>query len=270
MKTYKIKGNRYSVKRLTIQDYYSLKMNIYMNDHENSFAVVSGLTGCPEKDLKTIPYQDWLELLIDVQQEINRALSDRGEELQTTFLHEDTVYGMMNLNECTIGEFIDLDIIVSSPDAEARLHEIMAILFRPLVDLDQHPYQIQDYDSDTSAARAESFRQMDLYQARKALGFFLDFARVSFEHTVESSIQLMAESQMITPERINSIKKTLYELHAAGMGLSSHSPLKIPSDLIKQANSTTKPPSTSSHTRSTKLDNKNEDWQRFLKNTKRN
>ena len=75
MKTYKIKGKKYSVKRLTIQDYYSLKMNIYMNDHENSFAVVSGLTGCPEKDLKTIPYQDWLELLIDVQQEINRALS---------------------------------------------------------------------------------------------------------------------------------------------------------------------------------------------------
>jgi hypothetical protein len=270
MRTYKIKGNKYTVKRLTIEDYYALKMNIYMNDHENSFAVVSNLTGCPEKDLKTIPYADWLELLVDVQTQINAALSDRGEELKTTFIHEDTVYGMLNLNECTIGEFIDLDIIISSPEAEARLHEVMAILFRPVEDIDEHPYRIQPYDADSSAKRAESFRRMDLYQARKALGFFLDFARVSFEHTVESSIQLMAESQMITPDRINQIRKILYELHEAGMGLSSQSHLRIPSDLIKPANSTTKQPSTSSRTRSMKLDNKNEGWQRFLKNTGHN
>jgi|DEB0MinimDraft_10_1074344.scaffolds.fasta_scaffold05645_3 hypothetical protein len=266
MKVYEINGKEYKIGRLTIQDYYNLKRDIYVQDLESSFSLVSKITGCPEEDLRSLSYQNWLTLLVDVQEQVNRALSETGEALKTCFEFEDTLYGMLDLNECTIGEFVDLDIILSSPDVETRLHEIMSILFRPVIDPNEIPYRIQPYDSAITKVRAEAFKKMDLYQARKALGFFLDFVRVSFEHTLEYSIQLMRESKMLTQDQIERIKAILWQLHEAGIQLSSSSHLKIPSDLMKQQNFTTKRPSTSSRGESTGLNNNSERWMKFLKN----
>lgn len=266
MRIYQINGKDYEIKRLTIQDYYNLKKDIYVEDLESSFNLVSKITGCPEEDLRGLSYQNWLTILVDVQEQVNQALSDTGEPLKTSFEFEGTIYGMLDLSECTIGEFVDLDILISAPDVEFRLHEIMAILFRPVIDPNEIPYRVQAYDPAITKIRSDAFKGMDLYQARKALGFFLDFVRVSLEHTLEYSIRLLTESQMLSQDQIDRIKAILWQLHEAGMQLSSHSRLKIPSDLMKQQGFTTKQPLTSSHGKSTELKNKNESLIKFLKN----
>ena len=81
-----------------------------------------------------------------------------------------------NLDEITLGEFADIETFIKS-DIEKHLPELMAILYRPIVEENNDVYTIKAYDGDISI-RAEEMKKMSAEQVQSALVFFWGFVNV--------------------------------------------------------------------------------------------
>jgi hypothetical protein len=127
-------------------------------------------------------------------------------------------YGLINLDKMSIGEFSDLDIITSSTNMEGRLHEAMAVLYRPLEKKMGIPYKVSEYDPDNFAQRAEEFKQFPLAQARINLGFFLTLGSTSLKATVDSLVKDLRQTGM-DPKRTEELIQILKKLPGIGTQL---------------------------------------------------
>jgi hypothetical protein len=81
-----------------------------------------------------------------------------------------------NLDEITLGEFADIETFIKN-DIEKHLPELMAILYRPIVEENNDVYIIEAYDGNISI-RAEEMKQMSAEQVQSALVFFWGFVNV--------------------------------------------------------------------------------------------
>tara|TARA_R100000781_G_scaffold3464_2_gene4866 strand:+ start:6415 stop:7062 length:648 start_codon:yes stop_codon:yes gene_type:complete len=76
-----------------------------------------------------------------------------------------------NLSEISIGEYADIEQYVTN-GLEENMHNIIAVLYRPIVKEDKDNYTITAYDSDKFEERAEIFKQMKAKDVNSALVFF--------------------------------------------------------------------------------------------------
>jgi len=238
-----INGNEYSIRDLTIADYYDLKHKALMQDMESAFEVVSRLTDIPRAELQKLKYEHWLELFIAVQGKINESFKKSESTTETRLNLGDKEFGLIDLQNASIGEFMDLDILVSSPDLETQMHKIIAILYRPFVETEDD-IVFEEYDSNRCANRAEIFLELPLTVAQQALSFFLDFARASLRHMLEFSIQEMTKNKDLTQDQASRLKKLIFELLEDGSIPSPYSQAKTFSSSTEQAGSTINSPLT--------------------------
>ena len=90
--------------------------------------------------------------------------------------HKITMHGIdygfhPNLEAITIGEYADIEQYVTN-GLEENMHNIMAVLYRPIVEEDKDNYTIAAYDSDKFDIRAEVFKKMKAKDVNSALVFF--------------------------------------------------------------------------------------------------
>jgi hypothetical protein len=90
--------------------------------------------------------------------------------------HKITMHGIdygfhPNLEAITIGEYADIEQYVTN-GLEENMHNIMAVLYRPIVEEDKDNYTITAYDSDKFEERAEVFKKMKAKDVNSALVFF--------------------------------------------------------------------------------------------------
>jgi hypothetical protein len=78
-----------------------------------------------------------------------------------------------NLDDLTLGEYADLENFIKI-GIEKSMPEIMAILFRPIVEKEKDIYSIAAYDGNITI-RAEKMKQMPAEQVQSALVFFWHF-----------------------------------------------------------------------------------------------
>jgi len=241
--TIQINGKDYKVREITIRDYYDLKNQIYMQDTESAFTVVSKLTGIGKQELGKLKYEHWLELFIAVQGNVNKSFKNENLKTETRLSIEDKVYGLVDLSNATIGEFMDLDILVSSPNLESQFHKVLAILYRPFVETEDD-IVFEEYDSNRCSNRADLFLDLPISVAQQALSFFLDFARASLRHMLEFSIQEMTKEGNLTKEQANRLKRLIFESLEDGSIHSPYSQAKTFSSSTEQAGSTINSPLT--------------------------
>ena len=74
------------------------------------------------------------------------------------------------LEDMTLGEWADIETFIKE-GLENNLHNIMAVLFRPVIERENEAYIIQAYDGNI-AVRAEKFKKMSAEQVKAALVFF--------------------------------------------------------------------------------------------------
>ena len=220
--TFQIGKDKYEVRDLTIQDYYDMQLELTLSDQLTGFKVVSELSGCPVDRLRSLSYDNWLALWITVQNQINTNITIEDSTFSPTVEVNGVTYGLINMDKITVGEFADLDVILSSANVERRLHEAMAVLYRPVTSSSGKKYKIEDYDSDTFADRAESFRNFSLPKAKVALTYFLLSGNRSLGATLDylsKTIQEMAT----TPEMQEKVQPILTKLQEDGLALLSRS-----------------------------------------------
>lgn len=233
-----INGKEYNIRQLSIRDYYDLKQKTLMQDMESAFEVVSKLTDIPPSELQKLKYEHWLELFIAVQGTVNDSFKSTQSTTETRLNLEDKEFGLVDLQNASIGEFMDLDILVSSPDLETQIHKVIAILYRPFVEGDDD-IVFEEYDHDKCMKRADIFLDLPLNVAQQALSFFLDFARASLRVMLEYSIQEMITQKTITDEEASRLKKLIFELLEDGSTLYPYSQATTFSSSTEQAGFTT-------------------------------
>jgi len=75
-----------------------------------------------------------------------------------------------NLDEITLGEYADIETMIKN-DIEKNMPEVMAILYRPIVEENNDVYTIEAYDGNITI-RAEEMKKMSAEQVQSALVFF--------------------------------------------------------------------------------------------------
>ena len=80
-----------------------------------------------------------------------------------------------NLDDITLGEYADLETFIKM-GIEKHLPEVMAILYRPILEKENNVYTIEAYSGDLTI-RAEKMKKMSAEQVQSALVFFYLFVK---------------------------------------------------------------------------------------------
>ena len=134
---------------------------------EEAQQVISALSTIPKKLVDELSLKDvalMMEKLAELQAEKNSSL-------KKIIKLEGVEYGFHpDLEEITLGEYADLETLIKL-GLEKHLPEIMAILFRPVVEKKNDIYTIAAYDGKTKI-RSEIMKKMAAQQVQNALVFF--------------------------------------------------------------------------------------------------
>ena len=191
--SFKIDKKEYHFEDITIRKYYELKTILAFVDGENSqreteFKIVEILTGAPTDMLKKLKYQDWLLVWEEATYTIGK-LNGTTDNIKPTIEFKGVKYGLPAIDDLTVGEFSDLEIISSSPNAEDRLHEIAAVIYRPVQSQRGEILILEPYDTLGYRERVELFLDLPLTAIKSANAFFLQYATSSLKSIGESLLK---------------------------------------------------------------------------------
>jgi len=202
---FKIKDQSYQIEDIRIRDYYEINSNLILNNLEDRYELLSKLTGCPVEDLKSMNAERWTEIWASIEVLIEKTLL-KDVKVINKISHDGVEYGLVNFDDLTIGEFADLDIIVSSENANNRLHEVLAILYRPITKKRLFSFDVEEYEMKSYKERCQIFLDLPIKHAKSVMGFFLSFALASTGVT-QTYLDLPKKQQK---QMMEEIKRTLF------------------------------------------------------------
>jgi len=193
-----------NLNEITLEQYQRFdKINTEENQDSNFLLhkTVEIFCGLELKDIATIRVNSIKEILGD----IDKVFSEKTD-LVPTFTLDGIEYGFIpNLDDMTIGEFIDLDENLTEWET---IHKAMSVLYRPINYKKEDKYLIEDY---TGLDKAELFKKMPLGIVMGAMVFFYRLNNELLEITL-SYLKREAPNQMNT--------ESLAALERSGVGSS--------------------------------------------------
>lgn len=193
-----------NLNEITLEQYQRFdKINTEENQDSNFLLhkTVEIFCGLELKDIATIRVNSIKEILED----IDKVFSEKTD-LVPTFTLDGIEYGFIpNLDDMTIGEFIDLDENLTEWET---IHKAMSVLYRPINYKKEDKYLIEDY---TGLDKAELFKKMPLGIVMGAMVFFYRLNNELLEITLN---YLKRE----VPNQMNT--ESLAALERSGVGSS--------------------------------------------------
>ena len=227
---FKINGNEYAFKDITLRTYYTLKKILENPDKGSEFEIVEVMTGCPVGELKKLKFPDWLMVWEEAQLQAI-TMSQTTEAIRPTVEFNGIKYGLPKVEDLTIGEFADLDLLMSGDSAETKMAEIAAILYRPILKQKGNTLVLEPYDSDKYKERLEAFQDFPISGIKSANTFFLQSANSLLKSTAESLVKKSQKQNSMSPEGLEALQSLLQQ--DPGGALSIQLQGKILSDLTK-------------------------------------
>ena len=230
--------------KLTIPEYLSVGnlqklSNIeHLTELEKLITTISVITDTSMDDVRS-----WDTSVIPKIYKDVTTVMDPAEQFHPVFKHEDILYGYQNVDKMSLGEYVDLENLCKDPIA--NLHEILAILYRPikkhnfnnLIFKTAHKfliakgkdsnvlkhYSLEKYDNETRQQTAEKFLEMPIQYGLGAMGFFLGYVGGYLSSTLPSSTIPEKENKMML------LMTNLQLLARTGVGLAqfTHSPKAV-------------------------------------------
>jgi len=109
-----------------------------------------------------------------IMEKIAQLQAEQDSSLKRIIEIEGVEYGFHpNLDDITLGEYADLETFIKM-GIEQHLPEVMAVLYRPVVEKKNEVYTIEKYGGDLTI-RAEQMKKMSAEQVQSALRFFFAF-----------------------------------------------------------------------------------------------
>ena len=215
---FKIKGTEYTVKEPTIRDYYKIQHLFAKQGVDAKVEILSELSECPIKTLKLLDKYQFLTLWNELA-EGPLNISD-STPFHKTFMMNDNMYGFLDLDKVSLGEFVDMDILRNDPQSQQKLHMMMAVLYRPAIWITDKWLSVDKYDSDSLEGRAELFMDLPLKYVYGSLNFFLQVSRYLYETTLDYLIK-QPETTQAEKEMIEIASQITLELLETGVKSST-------------------------------------------------
>tara|TARA_R110000824_G_scaffold107747_4_gene254279 strand:+ start:2987 stop:3631 length:645 start_codon:yes stop_codon:yes gene_type:complete len=134
---------------------------------KEAIQTINALSDIPTKVVKELGIADVSSIL----SRIAKMQSKTNSKLTKVIMIDGIEYGFHpNLDDITIGEYADIETLVKN-DLASALPDLMAILFRPIVEKKNNIYSIQAYDGDITIRR-EVMKSMSGEQVQNAMVFF--------------------------------------------------------------------------------------------------
>jgi hypothetical protein len=227
---FKIGKNEYSIGELTINQYYKIQNLLVTEGMKAKLQIVSHLSGATTKELESLDNYQFLALWQSV---IEGPLNHTDDPaLFKHIILKEKLYGFMEFSKMTIGEFADMEVLKQDPQKQAKLHVMMAVLYRPATQLVGEWIVTEPYDGDSVMERAEIFKDMPLKYVYGALSFFLQVQKTLLNIMLDSLTSQMTEKEMekLTPHQrdlLNLVTQFILELQEIGLTPSTSSQTMI-------------------------------------------
>lgn len=247
-----ISNTEYKISDLTIRDYYRIQHMFVMEGTSARMNIISELSNCSHNELRKLDKLQFNTLwnsLVDTHLSI-----DGSQPFHKSFVFKDVAYCFLDIDNLTIGEFADMEVLKADPNHNRNLHKMMAVLYRPAIVVKGKQYA-EPYDSISLNDRAEAFMDLPMLYVQSALNFFLQVPKLCLETTLNSLIK----DPTITKEEREILKEMstiTLELLEAGTEPSSTSLEKISQKLERLKELNWLLSSTSSPSKKTELKSK--------------
>ena len=128
---------------------------------------IAALSNIPKDLIKQLELSD----IVNIMNKVSEMQQEQDSALKRIIEVDGNRYGFHpDLNSITLGEWSDIETFIKQ-DIEKNLPEVMAILYRPIVEEKNEVYTIEAYDGNI-AIRAEEMKKMSAEQVQSALVFF--------------------------------------------------------------------------------------------------
>ena len=175
-----------------------------LNKSKEAEETIAALSNIPKKLIKELDLKD----VAVIMSKISELQQKQNSSLKRVIEIEGKRYGFHpDLDSITLGEWSDLETMIKN-NVEKHLPEVMAILYRPIIEEQNDIYTIKAYDGNISI-RAEQMKKMAAEQVQSALVFFYHLGK---------------ESLLILPsfltERLKVMKEQLQQNHLLKDGVT--------------------------------------------------
>jgi len=148
-------------KWIKLVDYHKLSKS------EEALETIKELSNIPKNLIKELEIKD----IAVIMSKVAELQQKQDSSLKRIIEIDGKRYGFHpDLDSITLGEWSDLETMIKM-DIEKNLPEVMAILYRPIVEEQNDIYTIKAYDGDITI-RAEQMKKMSAEQVQSALVFF--------------------------------------------------------------------------------------------------
>ena len=153
---------------------------------ENTIALLSDM---PKKMIKQLE----LSTVATIMSAVARLQREQKKGLKRIINVNGKEYGFHpDLDSITLGEYADIETYIKL-GLEEHLPEIMAILYRPVLEKKGKLYTIEAYNGEIKI-RAEEMRQMSAEQVQSALVFFWIFVNALLKTLPSSSMESLTKT----------------------------------------------------------------------------
>tara|TARA_Y100000361_G_scaffold151629_1_gene169368 strand:- start:168 stop:812 length:645 start_codon:yes stop_codon:yes gene_type:complete len=163
-----------SWEEVTLEKFIELNLEINKESKtKEARDTIALLSNLPHKLINELP----LSSVVIIFNKLAEIQAQTKGALEKIYTIDGVEYGFHpDLSDITLGEYADIETFVNL-GLQKHLPEIMAILFRPVIDKGDNVYTIEAYDGDITL-RAEKMKKMNAEQVQSALVFFWNFVRV--------------------------------------------------------------------------------------------
>lgn len=191
-------------KDVTLEKWLALIDFHKLNKSKEAEETIAALSNIPKKLIKELELKD----VAVIMSKISELQQKQNSSLKRVIEIEGKRYGFHpDLDSITLGEWSDLETMIKN-NVEKHLPEVMAILYRPIIEEQNDIYTIKAYDGNISI-RAEQMKKMAAEQVQSALVFFYHLGK---------------ESLLILPsfltERLKVMKEQLQQNHLLKDGVT--------------------------------------------------
>jgi hypothetical protein len=157
---------------------------------EEALETISVISDIPKKLIKELSIQD----VAAIMKYMSELQLEENSSLHQIITIDGKQYGFHpNLEDLTLGEYADIETFIQN-GLKQNMPQIMAILYRPIVEKEKDVYAIEAYDGNIRV-RAELMKKMTAEQVQGALVFFYNFVsnflRIMLLYLTEQTTQMI-------------------------------------------------------------------------------
>jgi len=157
---------------VTLENYIKLVDFHTGTKSKQALETIAELSNIPKELIKQLELKDVAEIM----SKVSEMQQEQDGSLKRVIEIDGKRYGFHpDLDSITLGEWADIETLVGR-DIEKNLPEVMAIMYRPIVEEKNDIYTIEAYDGNISI-RAEEMKKMSASQVQSALVFFYLFVK---------------------------------------------------------------------------------------------